>query len=237
MLGYFYKNKHYLILYAILFIKKNIMENIIQAKNYLKSLENQNIQNIILKNFGLKNILTELPELLHFKAITALDLSNNKITNLDFLKYFPNLTYLNLEFNQIQSLKALTYVKNLNTLRLHKNNIKTISFLKQLDKLEFLAVSENKINDIEAIKYLKKLKVFDAWNNKITTINPLCEAEALVAASLQFNDIGEIPEAIKQLTNLKELYLAENAFMVDDYENLLIDWLPNTYLSFYEDEF
>ncbi len=213
------------------------MTNIADAKMYLDTLKNQHVDNIVLKNIGLKNILIELPELLHFQAITALNLSNNSISNLDFLKYFPHLTWLNLEFNQIQSIRGLTHTSNLKTLRLHKNKIKDISFLKHLTNIEFLAVSENKIVDISAVQYLKKLKTFDAWKNKITDIRPLCGAEALVAASLQFNDIGEIPEDIKQLTNLKELYLGENAFMVDTYEELIGDWLPNTYVSFYEDEF
>ncbi len=213
------------------------MKNIADAKQYLTSIHNQNIDNITLNNIELKDIITELPILCNFPTVTTLNLSNNKISNLDFLKHFPNLTHLNLEYNQIQSLKALTPLQHLVTLRLHKNKIKNIDVLKHLTNLEFLTISENKIVDIDAVRYLKKLKNIDAWKNKIVDIRPLCEAQTLLTASLQFNDIGEIPEAIKQLTNIKELYLGENAFMVDDYEDLLTNWLPNTYISWYEDEF
>lgn len=199
--------------------------------------KNEGAKMLDLSNLGIRDLKEEAPELCQLTHLEVLNLSKNEIKKIDILGNLVALKELNLAFNHISLIKPLRHLVNLKHLDLYHNKIANLSALEHLVNLEKLCLSHNKIKDLTPLSGLNNLKSLDLWHNKIADIKPLCQLTNLINLSLQFNDLWSIPAEIQALVHLKELYLGENALDEDDYTDTINVWLPNTEISWYEDDF
>jgi small GTP-binding protein len=142
-----------------------------------------------------------MPEILKFKNLQRLDLSDNNISDIKAISELKDLQVLNLTENQINEIsKEISKLKNLRRLYLFGNKIskipKEIGELKNLVELDFAA---NQINTLpEEIGEWKNLKVLYLFDNQISDITALLELKNLEFLDLRGN-IGlleKIPEEI-----------------------------------------
>jgi len=127
-----------------------------------------------------QNDIKKIDVSLHYKYLTNLDLSNNKISNTFYIKC-QVLQSLNLSNNQLKSLpKGLRYSKELKRLNLSNNKILKLG---------------------KELKYLKKLEEIDLSNCGLTTISKsFTRMHYLKVINLSGNDIPE-----KEIQHLKKL--------------------------------
>lgn len=76
--------------------------------------------------------------------------------------------------------------------------------------LRDLDLSNNDIERIEGLNNLKKLRVLNLQCNKISKIEGISTLKALEVLNISRNLIDEIPQTILHLSNLQELYIANN---------------------------
>ncbi len=134
--------------------------------------------------------LTEIPKaLLKCKALTMLNLGQNKIRNILNLAEFKSITDLDLSQNQISDISSLKKLKSIQKLWLSENQISDISVLMYLINIEILSLHSNLISDISALKNLKSIKALYAWSNLISDISPVKDMKSIQTLGLKNNQI------------------------------------------------
>ncbi|TAF66900.1 MAG: leucine-rich repeat domain-containing protein [Cytophagales bacterium] len=202
----------------------------------------------------LQNGLTAIPEnLLAQQQLRYLDLSADRgYDNRN--QFFPlpptlfalqNLNYLNLGSCQIKELPAeIRQLKNLTTLDLRNNQLSRLPVeIGQLKNLTVLRLSGNQLSRLPVeIGQLKNLTVSTLNNNPLSseqinqTLWLLPNIERLFLGDLGLN---QLPEAVFQLSKLKELYLTNydedkknpNTFSEEE-KTKIKKLLPNCYVQF-----
>lgn len=174
--------------------------------------------------------IEDLSGIENFTEVTVLNLNSNKISNLQPLAQLTKLTKLHLYNNQISSLEVIEKLTNLNELCLTGNEIIDISALQSLVNLEKLYLSEyyigatgvdssqgggtsktNNITDISSLEGLKNLKYLYLSGLKIDTIEPLKELTELKTLYIGNTLIDDDDlEVLKYFKNLEWLDLSEN---------------------------
>jgi len=133
----------------------------------------------------------------NLNKLNYLDLSSNYITELpESIGEMKSLKFLNLESNELKSLpESINNLKNLQFLNLSGNPFEKIPNLSGLSNLEQLVMNYINVSEIpDSLFKLTKLKFLEISNTKSS-----------------YSDgkiyITEIPESIKGLKNLEELYV------------------------------
>ena len=108
----------------------------------IEKAKKEKATSLVLANLDLKEIPTEVGDLIHLKA---LDLENNQIQDLKPLEKLVNLTELYIQNNRIQDLKGLEKLVNLTALGLQNNQIQDLKPLEKLVNLTHLFLENNQI--------------------------------------------------------------------------------------------
>jgi Leucine-rich repeat (LRR) protein len=146
-------------------INKNIYDEENKKKKIMyyfnKFIDLNIITNICVTNIDLQN----LKELVNFKNLIYLNLSNNNIKKIETLP--TKLVYLNLKNNKIKTICNLNTITNLEKIDLSYNNIKYIKNI-ILEKVIYINLSNNNLN-YNTLKNLNltNLKYIDISYNKI----------------------------------------------------------------------
>ncbi|XBW36861.1 hypothetical protein QEN19_002440 [Hanseniaspora menglaensis] len=189
--------------------------NIIQYK--LKSIEVlelhkfKNLDSLTLRN----NLISSISDLEGLaennkNKLTYLDLYDNRITHISSkIQKLSNLSFLDLSFNKIGKINNLGKLVNLKELYLIENGINKIENLENLVNLEILELGGNEIQKFENIENLKTLKELWLGKNKLPDL-VLPQLTNLKILSLPSNRLTKIPSSVKNLPNLRELYLSGN---------------------------
>lgn len=138
-----------------------------------------------------------------YKEVKILILTDAKVENLQFLDHLPNLQVLDLRRAKINNLTFNFLPFQLKELSISDLKIPSISFLKRLTQLEELNLTDSNIldDDFSSLACLQHLKILDLSGTNIQ--------------GKQANIIGE-------LTDLRELYLAESRVIdITFVENLI----------------
>jgi internalin A len=161
------------------------------------------------------NQLTALPESLgKLTQLQELHLSHNQLTALpESLGQLKQLQELGLSINPIASLpRTIGALQNLKSLMLAQTNLKNITeALGELNGLEYLVLSHTPLTHLSPwIGNLRKLKglnlstdgeIVFRWSSSIASWRPGLRVD---------QSLVELPESIKNLTSLENLYLHGN---------------------------
>lgn len=178
----------------------------------------------------------DVTPLKNLKKLKLLRLSHNAINDLTPLKDLSGLEKLYISHNQIEDVSILNNLKNLKNLDISVNKVNDISDLKDLTKVENLDMRNNKISDISVTKNYKNLNWLMANNNQIKDISSLKSNTELNYLNLENNQIEDASAItdlsklqslnlnnnkitkidVSKLTDLTELYIAQNAIVSID---------------------
>ena len=145
----------------------------------------------------------------------------------------PSLTYLNISNNHLEEFPSQIFkLTNLKTLCLHNNNIKEIpDRIAELKSLEHFVVSKNLITNLPQSIVDLPLKTLDVQYNSLESLPPrlnsslvklrvnnnnlsflpdLAKLQKLSLLDASNNKIQNLPQTMRYLTSLKELYLNSN---------------------------
>ncbi|MBP0984787.1 MAG: protein kinase [Oscillospiraceae bacterium] len=165
---------------------EEVKEITINGETYSTDLTGLNISKVHLNlSKGLND--SDVKSLKYMKNLTYLDISDNNITDISFVKEMPKLQYL--------------YFSG--------NNISDISAVKGLSDLKWIHGNDCPISDISALKGKKNLTNANFINTKITDLSPLADCTNLSVIFFNGSNIGGSLCALKDLRNLKEVYLAD----------------------------
>lgn len=139
-----------------------------------------------------KKKLKEFPrEILSFKNLKRLNLSNNKLDSIPDLSALTNLTYLNLEKNRLDTISpGILTAKNLEILMLGANYIRTLP---------------------KGLSELKNLRILDMWGNPITYY----AFELKEMTALEIVDLSNVMYSKDEHKDLKEIF-AHTKLIIDD---------------------
>ena len=147
---------------------KQIMDGTTYAYTQLV-LKNQGISNLTdvieqyahLRIIDLSlNMLKEIPNLLHLKYVTNLNLARNQLESASFLSRdvaFPYLKSINLLGNKIESLPAIAS-KNLRMINLNFNLIANLEDFEGHPLLEVIELRGNKLKSLKGLGNLPALR-------------------------------------------------------------------------------
>jgi Leucine-rich repeat (LRR) protein len=155
-------------------------------------------------------------EILEFKNLIELDLTNNSIEQIpSWVQKLTNLQILILRGNKLNEVSEFVfYLPSLKELDLWGNSISTFSIDHPITetRLEYLNLSMNKFTDLpKAVIKLTHLKKILLDNNQLTKIpSEIFEMKDLEYAYLYHNNISdfEAPQSIKN--HLKTIDLTNN---------------------------
>lgn len=203
----------------------NITSNIKLYKTFTIKIKNTNIRLLksINNNKGIKNIMYDCDLGYEFNGecditknlinITKLNLSHNNTITDEGVKMLTNITKLNLWNNNLISNNGIKNLINLQSLNIEHNWSITNSGLTGLTNLQSLNLQQNKM--ITNISFCTKLITLNlAWNKKITD-NELSNLINLTSLNLNGNYVIT-NEGLKNLSNLKILYLINNNTIIKD---------------------
>lgn len=159
-------------------------------------------------------------EIFHFDNLTVLDLSSNQIEGIipESIGNLEKLTHLNLSYNRFigEIPKMITKLVNVQVIDLQCNNLtgKVPKKMSNLTKLKIINLTQNKFIDVDQIFYILSLEELylshnDHLENFTLELLPLL-TNLRVAHLYNCNIIGEIPEDIGVLRNLRDLKLGYN---------------------------
>ncbi|NLU31443.1 MAG: hypothetical protein GXX04_02310 [Clostridiaceae bacterium] len=171
-------------------------------------LKDETFRNAVRDALGITRYSLEMSKY-DMAEVTELDLSGYDIENIEEIVYFKNLAKLNLSNNRISDISLLKELKKLRELDLSGNMISDISPLGGMKYMRKLCLSENRISDISVLKGMPILDVLDLSGNDISDISSLEGLKDLKELDLSNNMISNI-SIIRNLPNLKSLNLAGN---------------------------
>lgn len=170
---------------------------------------------IELKLSGLA--LQELPESLgQLTQLQALNLSHNQFTTLPTVIYQLNqLKYLSIAANGISKISnEISSLTQLERFFLGRNRLTQLPrSMSALKNLRVLSIADNLLNQLpEWIDYFQHLECLDITNTGTVVIYwyPDSWSIADFSSQLSSNTITRLPEALRKLSSLKELYLHGN---------------------------
>lgn len=192
--------------------------------------------------------ITSLAEIDLPPGLQELDLSYTKVTSLDGIKLPSSLETLNLSNTDLTSLEGVDFPKQLKHLLLSFTNLTSISNIAFPDNLQLLMLGGLQIDDLTNVKFPKMLLSLYLGGMPITSLanvqfpnglyglalndTPLTSLEDVVFPPkldtlwLDSIKLGQLPESIKYLSNLKVLRLSGMEL------DVLPDWLPDLGLPF-----
>ena len=223
-------------------IELNLSDNCIiciepLANNKMENLEKLNLSLNDIDDSNIKYFFElDLPKL------KDLNLYSNKLTNPELLKFKNNARNLpNLEIFFIGNNKFKFTEKNkddgydfssvieigISRNFFNQDSIKYIHCFK-LTNLKMIYLSNNNLERFDFINGLELPSITEFWlnNNNFTTFEPLEKYKTLEVIEMKnnnINDIENIEEFIKTMTNLKRFNLEGNKFEYDLLNNLLVD--------------
>lgn len=141
-----------------------------------------------------------------------------KITSLVGLEHATNITWLNVGTNNISDLSPLSNLKNLETAYVFLNDLdgQDLGAFAPLEKLELLSIHQTNITDISAFTAMElpSLRKLYMDRSKIQDPSPLANYTQLTLLSLDDNNISDI-NSLARLTNLKSLRVGRNKLITD----------------------
>lgn len=170
-------------------------------------IKNLKIQKIVKELLGKKNISKE-----DVLSIKKLDLSKNNISEVSDLVLFKNLESLIITENSITDLSPISKLVKLKELRAGndpfisddekrnrkgKNHFNDYSFMEDLTNLTHVEFTDTDITSIEFVSKMPNLIEFWAYSNKITDISPLENCQELYKAYFYDCPIKEIDVCYK----------------------------------------
>lgn len=195
----------------------HLVLNDLQIKDFTFLSELVSLETLKMNRLDLDDFPASLYDCKELKELNA---RNNRIKSItNKFSELKNLSYLDLSNNIIESIQVNVSLGSINTLLLSNNLIRS-------DSLRTLT------------QYFQSLKSLFISNNLITTINPdICNSNiSLVILDLSFNNItslegfdcvpnlkyleylnlennsiSELPSGMKELTNLRNLYISYNS--------------------------
>ncbi|XP_034949223.1 toll-like receptor Tollo [Chelonus insularis] len=178
------------------------------------------LRELILSNNSLSVLAPGLLEGLD--KLQTLDLSNNELTshwiNRDTFTRLVRLVILDLSFNALTKIDGFVFkgLLSLQVLRLERNNIEILSegCFSSLRNLHSLTLSHNKISRFDPSHTVGLGSIVQLFldSNRLHTLHrhAFVNVSTLQDFSLSGNSFTDIPEAIRELKNLKTLDLGNN---------------------------
>eukprot|EP00878_Enallax_costatus_P022925 GHUV01024363.1.p1 GENE.GHUV01024363.1~~GHUV01024363.1.p1 ORF type:complete len:325 (+),score=74.04 GHUV01024363.1:307-1281(+) len=171
------------------------------------------------------NLLTEIPSLSSFSALTRLEFSYNQIRSLAPLTSLtadpttaPPLVELYCAANKVSSIEGISGFAGLTVLELGSNRIRNIEGLESQASLVELWLGLNRISKIENLGHMTKLQRISLQSNRLETMSGLGACTLLVELYLSHNGIWTMDAQLTQLKNLKVLDVSNNR--ISKVENL-----------------
>lgn len=209
----------------------------------LKKLEYLNISD---NEFESINVLSKLENL------KSIELDYNDVNDISVISNLTNLKEIWAIDNNISDITPLSNLRKLRIVGIEKNNIRDISPLKELHSIRELYIAQNNISDLSILENYKNLKCFsitlqngigikditETGNLKETLdyfelqdlkeqidFSEISSFENLTSLSLNSTDMHSEKITIKEITNIKYLYIYYNKF-----QQLSVENIPNLQL-------
>lgn len=144
---------------------------------------------------------------------TQLLLMNNKFNEVpEPIFSLTNLKILRLQNNHIASIpQSVSKLKYLFEISIEDNELYEFpSYLSKIKTIHRLWIDKNKLKSVPRHLDFTNLQRFSISQNNLTDFGGIIEWNKLQILILSENNIEEIPEEIKNLTQLKKLYLNKN---------------------------
>lgn len=154
--------------------------------------------------------------------LLVLDLSFNELTsdwiNTSTFSGLKRLVYLDFSHNRVSKMEIALFrdLHNLQILKMQDNFIEHIpeNVFSSLKNLHTLTFSNNRLTNIESYAFvgLQVLSVLSIDSNRISKIHPhsLRNCSSLQDLHINGNRLDEVPQALKEIPQLKTLDLGEN---------------------------
>ena len=180
--------------------EKNIYESIILVRNYITTIDLNNILNLEMFKYSLNKM-------------TKINITANNLTSVpDSFKSLSNLKTLILNNNQIEKISNLENLTKLEKLELRSNKITKIENLNNLKSLQKLTLSCNLIANVEEndLPVIDSLTEFGLFGNYLGIENKKYENDINDKNIQLLKNFANIVKL--KFKNLKGLYIGGNFF-------------------------
>ncbi len=177
----------------------------------ISGIENLDNLEIFMLN---SNKVNNLDSLSNLKNLKQLVLIADRISDLTPLKELSNLENLEITGTNLRDIRPIEQLTNLKQLVLNASRITDLTPLKKLTKLEKLEITGTSLRDIRPIEQLTNLKQLVLNARRISDLTPLKELTNLERLEITGTSLRDI-RPIEQLTNLKYLNISGQTHLSD----------------------
>lgn len=185
---------------------KSQKENVIKGLNQILEISDLNLSH----NEG----ILDLEPINRLSNLRTLDVSFTQIQDISPARNLTNLHNLNCSNTFISSVDALVYSMGLAILNISNTNVKSLDPIANLSKLVILDISNTEIDNLDACVEMTLLEDLKMRNTLITDLTPLGALTSLIYLDLSNNQQLQSLDPLKQLSNLKVLYISNT--MISD---------------------
>lgn len=178
----------------------------------ISGTEAEKVTDIVYSGKGVKSV----GNLVYFRHVTKLDLSNNSLSSIDLGSFASTLEELDLSHNSLTEI-SFSGMKVLKSFNISNNRIASCTGLSGIDlsaTLESIDASNNSLTSFECA-YAKKLKNVNLSNNKLTSCN-LEYCSAIADLNVSHNNLTEETTSFVRpftFTSLVSIDLSYNDFV------------------------
>ncbi|KAI9456147.1 hypothetical protein F5148DRAFT_984525 [Russula earlei] len=161
------------------------------------------------------NYIRNIEGLQRMDCLVKLSLQRNRIADLDFTQCsWPKFEVLNASQNRIQCISGLSLLPSLVVLNLDNNAIDELKPHGILPRLRILRLSANRLKCLDA-GHFPNLRMLYVDNNALTELKRANRLVRLENLSLRNQGGNELSLLIREVRDVKRLYLSGNALPAD----------------------
>ncbi len=193
----------------------NQKENVFRVLNQILEISDLNLSG--------NPKITDLEPIIRLSNLRTIDVSFSLIQDIYPVRNLTKLHNLNCSNTFINSVDPLIYSRELAILNISNTNINNLEPLANLEKLIILNISNTDVDNLSACLEMSLLEDLKMRNTQIRDLSPLQSLKSLNYLDLSDNEQLKSLDALKNLNQLKVLYL--NNTTINDLSPLSI--LPN----------